>query len=263
MDKSEVSRLTAYLEIVEQLMKQHIEEEDIYKNLSVNAARPLIAAKGDERTDMLNTITAQLKGGEKVIIPKKLEYSNKKPQTKPESTGAVQSVKKETSQNNPSGFPEHVPPAAVTVPLKGDPDAPCMQPLRIEPDAMPEKHINPGASVIVSPVVINDTMRESPFKTAAQVLAHDKDPLGIDAPAETKPASVDPVKAAREEMERRAVAFVDLLSSRHQLLVQDIIRDHGGLWKVKDVLAIGIDALADQKKHYKDTESKQNRRQHP
>ena len=43
-----------------------------------------------------------------------------------------------------------------------------------------EKHINPGPAVMVNPVIINDTYRESPFKTAAEVLAHDKDPLGVD-----------------------------------------------------------------------------------
>jgi len=67
-------------------------------------------------------------------------------------------------------FPTHVPPAEVTVPLKCDPDAPCMQPLRIEPDAT---HVHPGAICTVNPVVINDTLRQSPFKTAAQVMAHD------------------------------------------------------------------------------------------
>lgn len=66
LDKAQVSRLTAYLEIVEMLMKQDIPEEQVYKNFSVRAATPLIAAKGDAHTEGLNYVTKQLKGGKKV-----------------------------------------------------------------------------------------------------------------------------------------------------------------------------------------------------
>ena len=47
-------------------MKQKIPEEQIYENFSVNAARPLLAAKDKERTDGLNYVTACLKRGEKI-----------------------------------------------------------------------------------------------------------------------------------------------------------------------------------------------------
>jgi len=66
LDKSQVSRLMAYLEIVEALIKQKIPEEQIYENFTVQAARPLIAAKGEAHTEGLNHVTAALKKGEKI-----------------------------------------------------------------------------------------------------------------------------------------------------------------------------------------------------
>jgi hypothetical protein len=66
LDKTQVSRLTAYLEIVELLMKQKIPEEEVYKNFSVSAATPLIAAKGNAHTEGMNYVTAQLKEGKTV-----------------------------------------------------------------------------------------------------------------------------------------------------------------------------------------------------
>ena len=66
LDKSQVSRLTAYLEIVELLMKQKIPEEEIYTNFSVRAAEPLITAKDEARVEGLNYVTARLKDGKKI-----------------------------------------------------------------------------------------------------------------------------------------------------------------------------------------------------
>ena len=66
LDKGQVSRLNAYMDIVELLMKQNIPEEQVYKNFTVNAATPLIASKGDAHTEGLNYVTAQLKKGKTV-----------------------------------------------------------------------------------------------------------------------------------------------------------------------------------------------------
>jgi len=61
-----------------------------------------------------------------------------------------------------------------------------------------EVHVHPGPAVMVSPVVIDDTLRERPaFVTAAQLKAHEADPLGIG------PAPVDPVPAAPAEKTER------------------------------------------------------------
>ena len=66
LDKSEVSRLNGYLGIVEQLMKQKIPEKQIYENFSVKAARPLISARGEARTEGLNFVTRSLKEGKTI-----------------------------------------------------------------------------------------------------------------------------------------------------------------------------------------------------
>lgn len=66
LDKSQVSRLTAYLEIVELLIKQQIPEEQIYEQFTVHAAEPLISAKGETRTKGLNFVTGALKEGRNV-----------------------------------------------------------------------------------------------------------------------------------------------------------------------------------------------------
>jgi len=254
LDKSQVSRLTAYLEIVELLMKQHIPEEQIYENLSVRAAEPLITAKAEARTEGLNYVTAQLKEGKKIKtgdIQTSLQSctcATSEPKAKPVQEKKPEPTKAETSQKKP--FAMCYQPGEVKVT-----DAPVQPSLAQQQAGKAPAQINNGANVTVNPVVINDTYRQSPFKTGAEVLAHDKDPLGIDKPIITDTllkvspnCDIDPVKAAREEMENRAVAFVELLSQRHQLLVKDIIRDHGDLWKVKDVLALGIDALDESRR---------------
>jgi hypothetical protein len=121
---------------------------------------------------------------------------------------------------------------------------------------------NPPVPVVIQTLAQQQAVKESPFQTAAEVLAHDRDPLGVgdmfraaslkDCEATVKDTltvqtPADAAKVQREEMERRAVAFVEMLSSPDQLLVKDIIRDHGDLWKAKDVLVIGIRTLAEKK----------------
>ena len=66
LDRSQESRINGYLGIVKLLEKQNIPEDDIYKNLTVKACEPLIAAKDDARTKGLNYVTSRLKDGEKI-----------------------------------------------------------------------------------------------------------------------------------------------------------------------------------------------------
>ena len=118
LDKSQVSRLTAYLEIVELLMKQKIPEEQVYENFSVNAARPLLAAKDTARTEGLNFVTSQLKEGKKVTngeVQKKLE-SWSTPTTPADHRPAK-------SCSTPTSAPEQKPdPVQETVPPVTDAD---------------------------------------------------------------------------------------------------------------------------------------------
>lgn len=102
-------------------------------------------------------------------------------------------------------------------------------------------HINPGASVMINPVIINDTYRQEPtFKTGNEMK------MGLMAP-ERDPKPEDPAKLLRETMEARAEAFIECLSQRQQLIITDILREEPG-WKAKDLLAFGIDALDESRK---------------
>ena len=64
---SEISRIKAYLELIDKIEKTGIEREDAIKRFSAGAARPLIAVGDDEtRIKGLNYVVACLKRGEKV-----------------------------------------------------------------------------------------------------------------------------------------------------------------------------------------------------
>jgi len=113
-------------------------------------------------------------------------------------------------------------------------------------------HVNNGANVTVNPIVINDTYRQSPFKTGAEVMAHDKDPLGIDAPVITgaviriSPSTGIPIETDKQKRIRLSEELLDCYSERVRLTVTDILRDHPS-WNISDVFYFGIEALANSK----------------
>jgi hypothetical protein len=96
----------------------------------------------------------------------------------------------------------------------------------------PSQQIHPGSKVTINPVVIDDTLREAPGFTRAS---------GNPSPA---PAPAAPVLNPKEEMERRAQAFIELISNRLQIETTDLMRNHH--WQAKDVLCLGIDALVEK-----------------
>jgi hypothetical protein len=129
LDKSEVSRLNVYLEIVEQLMKRKIPEEQIYQNFSVRAARPLIEAKDEARTEGMNFVASKLKEGKKVQTGdlqdtlKSWTCPTTKPAAKPVQEKKPEPAKAEKAAKPPE-FPDRVPPAPCTVPYRADPAKP-------------------------------------------------------------------------------------------------------------------------------------------
>jgi hypothetical protein len=147
-------------------------------------------------------------------------------------------------------------------------------------------HVNPGPAVMVNPVVINDTRRESPpiitdttgkvspvrdippnsrelkpspFKTAAQVMAHDKDPLDIAGmfkdmdKAETvvKDTSTpqDPAKVLKEKRIQLSEDLLSCYSERFQMAARDHIRKETS-WKngAADFFYFGGEMLMDPPK---------------
>lgn len=131
LDKSEVSRLEAYVEIIEALMKQHIEEKTIVDNFPLGAARHLIPIKDERRADGLSYVTQQLKAGKHISgkdIQQKLEISNKKPQSKQELEKGNKSVKIEKGDSEPQKLPPEkcFSPQPHTIPVT---DTPMQSPL--------------------------------------------------------------------------------------------------------------------------------------
>ena len=125
----------------------------------------------------------------------------------------------------------------------------------VYPDALEKASIvHPGSICTVNPVVINDTRRESPFKTAAQVLAHDKDPLDVAGmfkdmdKAETvikdTLTTQDPAKVLREKRIQLADELMMTYSERTQMEIRDIIRvSKNGEKNAADVFYFGVQAL--------------------
>ena len=131
LDKSQVSRLMAYLEIVEALVKQKIPEEQIYENFTVNAAEPLISAKGDAHTDGLNYVTTALKDGKKVT-QKDVQSSLKSCSTATISGGSatVKPKKREPYNGTPQRPPLPVEKPVVKESLTVPPPAPIAPTLK-------------------------------------------------------------------------------------------------------------------------------------
>jgi hypothetical protein len=255
-----ISEINGYLELRDKVVKMGVTKAVFYENCPSGACRPALRLSDDKtRTDATNYIISMLKRGEKVtqanlkdFVDQKLKKSDtcKTPSKIDEKSTQMRTDVKPPKSS--ATFPEKVPPAEVTIPIPSDPAKPPQPSLAQQERAREiaaagtnQPHVHPGSKVTLNPVIINDTLRESPFKTAAQVKAHDADPLGIDAPAELRPAPVDPVKAAREEMEARAQAFIDVAPRQFQLAVTDMLRNHTS-WKVKDILCFGIDAMVEK-----------------
>ena len=217
-----------YREAVRKLTAQKIDEDFIYENFKEGAYRVILSMKNaDTQTDALSYVSECLHNQEKVtdrdlkgwLKVWRIEHGE------PEKSTNVKGPIEQAMEHAQRLVDENI-----------------LKPLKIEPD-----HINPGPAVMVSPVVINDTYRERPFKTGAEVQAHDKDPLGIDKPITTVTTITTDPKAMREEMERRAVALLELMPKGTQLAVSDYLRQHPSK-KVKDAFYDGIEALANPPK---------------
>ncbi len=217
LDKTQVSRLNAYLDVVEMLMKQKIAEETVYTNFPVGAARPLLSAKGDERTEALNFVTSALKSGKK-ITQGSLQSNLKQWKLSPPAGNVDKKLAK-------SNFPSEEKPKTEPVVKKQDP-AKCFSP---QPGTIPHTDAPPQPSL------------------AEQIRAKEG-PMG---PAKPLPCSwitapsknIEEVrKAEREELEARAEALLELMPKSTQLAVTELLREHPS-WKVKDAFYYGIECL--------------------
>lgn len=165
LDKSQVSRLMAYLEIVEALVKQKIPEEQIYENFTVNAAEPLISAKGEAHTDGMNYVTTALKGGKKVT-QKDVQSSLKSCSTATISGGSATVKPKKPPYNGTPPKLDHLVDANKMVP-----PAPIAQTLK-EKYAAGLNTVPASLSPEVKPVTaVKESLTVQPIDTKAPCLA--------------------------------------------------------------------------------------------
>ena len=167
LDPKEEARITKYLDLIDQIVnKQKIPEAQVIDSLSVRAARPLLSAEGEVRTEGLNFVVQQIKKGKKITnkdLQAKLgEYLEKHPAVEHDVKKVDMSTASDGENTHIStgkgAFSEHVPPAPVTVPLQAAPDAPAAQTLKQkyggqEEQAKPPQHVAAGPDVSVSPAI--------------------------------------------------------------------------------------------------------------
>jgi hypothetical protein len=232
LDKSEVSRLNAYLDVVELLMKQKIPEETVYTHLSVKAARPLLSAKGEERTEALNYVTSQLKEGKKISgtdlqsTMKSWTCPTSEPVVKPVQKKEPEPAKEEKPQKKP-GFPDKVPPAAVTVPLEADPAKPPQQSLgeSIRKQEMEQADANQPAPEAPAPLP-----PLSPDAPMSERLKRDEIILGFSLASQ--------LDAAKPIIERAGIKIVPVQLTRAQAdaKIREVVRGYltkaqQGIWE--------------------------------
>lgn len=185
MDPTEISRVKAYLEFVGKIEKTGVEKDFIFAHFTVGAARPLIATKDDEtRTGALNYVVACLKRKEKITegdlrqhIKNLLNDAGKSCSTN------ARSEKLEISK-----IPAQPAPEIEKEPQSEKPIQSLADRVRADEAKAAEanqQHVNPGAKVTINPVIINDTHRQSPFKTGSQVRAGIAGEMYPDTPAWT------------------------------------------------------------------------------
>ncbi len=171
MDPTEISRVKAYLEFVGKLNVRGFDKDFIYEKFTAGAARPLIALKDDEtRTEALNYVGNCLDRKEKIT----------EGDLKSHIRSLLQKAGKSCSMNARSEKLTNVKIPAQPVPqIEKEPQSEKpIQSLadRVRADEMRaseanQQHVNPGAICTVNPIVVDDSKRQSAFRTGSQVRA--------------------------------------------------------------------------------------------
>lgn len=171
MDPTEISRVKAYLEFVGKLNARGFDKDFIYEKFTAGAARPLIALKDDEtRTEALNYVGNCLDRKEKITEGDLKNHIKSLLQKAGKSCSMnARSEKLEISKIPVQHAPEIEKEPQSEKPIQSLAD-------RVRSDEMKaaeanQQHVNPGAICTVNPIVIDDSKRQSPFRTGAQVRA--------------------------------------------------------------------------------------------
>lgn len=186
-----ISEIKGYLELRDKVVKMGIQKTAFYENCPSGACRPVLRLSDDEtRTDATNYIIACLKRGEKV--------------TQGDLKGFVDMrLKKDAVCKVPSKHEDE----RTQMRRVEKPQQPMEKPIlslgqqaraQETRPAEPEQHVHPGAICTVNPIVINDSYRESPFRTAAQIKAGISEVPIPESNLLEKPDSSIPAKSDKE-----------------------------------------------------------------
>jgi hypothetical protein len=292
--KQDADMNDTYLSIVEKISVAGtgLESDFVFDHFTAGAARPLIRCKDkDASTKALNYVVACLKNNEDVTggdlqatiegfmgkvkkestqmrTPESVKESEDNKDNEPILSLAQQNQRRaDKAAEGITGIKAVYPITDTTGKVSPDSDMcpggetcpDCPQPCSIEPCGIKSNHINPGAICTVNPVIINDTHRESPFKTAAQVMAHDKDPLDVagmfkdmennETVIKDTLTTQDPAKILREKRIQLAEDLLSCYSERFQMAARDHIRKET-TWKngAADFFYFGGEMLMDPPK---------------
>lgn len=194
-----------YRDVVRKLVSQKLDEDQVYDNFTEGAYRVILAIKNDDaKTDAVSYVSECLHNGEKVTDRdlrgwfKVWKIEN-----------GVQEPEKLTNVNVPTQEP-------VTEPLQETPILSLGERVRAQEMA----------------AATENQPKLSPFKTAAEVLAHDKDPLGIGPdPATVRDnITVQPSKTDKELFLEHCQMAYDHGNSEFKMAVDELMRYHPS-WK--------------------------------
>ena len=260
--KQDADENDAYLELVEKVSGSgaKIESDLIFQKFPVGAARPLLRCKDENVHEQgLNYVIACLKRDE-TVTGGDLQASINMWLGKPE--------KKSTHLRTPELVPEATAGPNTTSPLsladrerqkemqeagKNQQVATTNEKLNstnlVDDPTVQSQHVNPGPAVMVNPVIINDTRRQSPFVTAAQIKAQDLNPLDV-SHATVDPVPTAPCEDPKAKRIRLAEELMGCLSERFQMSVRDYLQyDHrNGEKTAFDVLYMGAEQMINKPK---------------
>jgi hypothetical protein len=219
-----------YREAVRKLVGQKLDEDFIYENFKEGAYRVILSIKDeDARTDALSYVSECLHNGEKVTERDlrgwfkvwKIEHCESEKST---------NVKLVTSNTD------------VKEPV---PETPILSLAQQQAGKKWEIHNSPEILAKLGKPAF-----DSPFKTGAEVQAHDKDPLGIDKNKAGQPV-MDAIINPSTLKERRIQLADDLLatySERTQMEVRDLMKKNPSWKTAADVFYFGVEALVNPPK---------------
>jgi len=187
-----ISEIKGYLELREKIVSKGVSKAAFYERCPSGACRPLLRLADDgTRTDATNHIIACLKKGDKItqetlkgFIVKKLKKSDACEITS-DNVGTSTQMRTDVKPLTQPG-PDHPnhgqwAPQPGTVPVT---------------DAPPMESLGSRLATCEEPPV----SKPSPFQTAAQLKAHEADPLGVDQMFQ-KPADIEPAPMVKTEKE--------------------------------------------------------------